>query len=137
MDEPYIRWSAIEVTLFPDLIFLLKVNTPLHVSQPIYLLALHDKKDSNLRLLCVWQALRHYLTAQPNIANPGHSNCLYAMGDRPVVFKSRIYSSLVELITWVYSHQGLPVPQGIKWHNTWKQSTSIVDIAGVDPQQIC
>ena len=140
MDQPYIRWSATDVTLFPDVTFLPKVNTPFHASQPICLPALHDEKDPDLRLLCVRRALKRYVNSSAAYRKPDAQQLFVCYGGKTrgdPVSKSRISSWLVELITWVYTHQGLPVPQGIKGHQTRKQSTSIADLAGVDPQQIC
>ena len=139
-DQPYARWSATGVTLFPDVTFLPKVNTPFHSSQPIHLPALHDEKDKDLRLLCVRRALKNYLNSSARYRKRGVEQLFICYGGKSrgqPISKSRISSWLVELITWVYVHQGLPTPQGVKGHQTRKQSTSIADLAGVDPQQIC
>ena len=37
----------------------------------------------------------------------------------------------------MYDKGHLPVPLGVKGHQTRKQATSIADLAGVDPQAIC
>ena len=140
MDQPYIRWSATDVTLFPDVTFLPKVNTPFHASQPICLPAMHDEKDSDLRLLCVRRALKRYVNSSASYRKARAQQLFVCYGGKSrgnPVSKYRISSWLVELIAWVYTHQNLPVPQGIKGHQTRKQSTSIADLAGVDPQLIC
>ena len=54
-----------------------------------------------------------------------------------LVSKQHISAWLVKLISFVYEQAGLPIPQGIKDHQTRKLATSWADLAGVDPQQIC
>jgi hypothetical protein len=140
VDSPYMVFSATDVTLIPDVAFLPKVNTPFHASQPLSLPALHDEQDKDLRLLCLRRILQCYVQRTSLYRGEDVKQLFVAYGSQckgQPISKARISAWLVELIKWVYEHQSLEVPMGIKGHQTRKVATSIADMAGVDPQAIC
>ena len=51
--EPYLAMSSACVVLYPNIEFLLKVNSRFHVTQPIEVLAMHGEVQPGLHLLCV------------------------------------------------------------------------------------
>ena len=136
---PYIRFSAEEVTLFPDVSFLPKVNTPFHASRPIILPSL-DREPGDTRLLCLRRILKVYLNRTASLRAPNTEQLFVTYGGKSPgspVSKQRISAWLVELIAFIYEQAHLPVPKGIKGHQTRKMATSWADLAGVDPQLIC
>ena len=52
--------SETGVVLYPNIDFLLKVNTLFHVTQPIEVLAMHGEGELGLHFLCVRRALKFY-----------------------------------------------------------------------------
>ena len=136
---PYVIFGAEDVTLYPDVAFLPKVNTRFHVSQALCLPAL-DREDTDLRLLCVRRALKNYINRTAVFRAQNVEQLFVAYGRKShgsAISKQRISAWLVELIQFVYQKSHLPIPKGIKGHQTRKQATSIADLAGVDPQAIC
>ena len=139
IDPPYIRFGAEEVTLYPDIAFLPKVNTPFHAAQALCLPALR-REETDLRLLCVRRALKVYINRTAASRAPDTKQLFVAYGGKTrgsAISTKRISAWLVELIEFVYLKSHLPVPQGIRGHQTRKQATSIADLAGVPPQTIC
>ena len=137
--QPYISFSAENVTLFPDVAFLPKVNTPFHASRPLCLPSL-SRELSDLRLLCVRRILKVYLNRTAAYRAPDAVQLFVTYGGKSPgspVSKQRISAWLVELIEFVYKQADLPIPQGIKGHQTRSQAASLADLAGVSPQQIC
>jgi hypothetical protein len=69
---------------------------------------------------------------------PDAEQLFVAYGSRgSTVSKQCISAWLIKLIQFVYNKGHLPVPFGVKDHQTCKQATSIADLAGVDPHTIC
>jgi hypothetical protein len=138
-DPPYVSFGSEDATLYPDVAFLPKINTSFHASQAVCLPALH-REEGDLRLLCVRRILKVYINRTALYRASDAEQLFVAYGPKSKgqpVSKQRISAWLVELIKYVYEKGHLPIPQGIKGHQTWKQATSIADLAGVDPQQIC
>ena len=139
--EPYIAMSDPMVLLWPNIEFLPKVNTPFHASQPIRVPSMHASTDPGLRLLCVRRALKYYLERSRALRKDDQSIQLFiAYGKKDLgkpISKQRLSRWLVETIQYAYTVQNLPVPQGIKGHQTRKQATSIAELAGVAPETIC
>jgi hypothetical protein len=136
---PYVIFGAENVTLYPDVSFLPKVNTPFHASQALCLPSLR-REVTDLRLLCVRRVLKVYINRTAAFRAPNTEQLLVAYGGKSrgsAISKQRISAWLVELIKFVYENGNLPIPQGIKGHQTRKQATSLADLAGVDPQAIC
>ena len=50
---------------------------------------------------------------------------------------SRLSNWLVECIKFAYEKHDLPVPHGVKGHQTQKMAVTYADLAGADPQTIC
>ena len=50
---------------------------------------------------------------------------------------SRDSNWLVECIKFAYEKHNLPVPEGVKGHQTCKMAVTYADMAGSDPQTIC
>jgi hypothetical protein len=134
-----VLFGAEDVTLYPDVAFLPKVNSPFHASRALCLPALH-REVSDLRLLCVRRVLKVYINRTATFRAPDTEQLFVAYGRRSrgsAISKQRISAWLVELVQFVYDKGHLPVPIGVKGHQTRKQATSIADLAGVDPQAIC
>jgi hypothetical protein len=136
---PYTAFTAMCFTLIPDMQFLPKVNTAFHTSQSLCLPALHDKSNKDLRLLCVCRVLHCYIERTRPYRHDQAGQMFVAYGQKckgVPISKTRLSRWLVELIKWVYCQERLDVPTGMKGQQTQK-STSITDMAGVDPQLIC
>ena len=132
---------ATGVTAYVDDSFLPKVATEWHVNLPIYLPAIPDDADSDLRKLCVASCLDSYLTATQGFrAQPGASQLLLCYGKaklgRPVS-KQRVSTWLKEVVMAAYSALGQPLPASVKGHDTRKVATSWAHVAGVEPRMIC
>jgi len=139
--EPYIVMSDPEVLLWPNIEFLPKVNTAFHASQPIRVPSMHASVDPGLRLLCVRRTLKYYLErSRPLRKDAGSIQLFIAYGKKDLgnpISRQRLSRWLVETIQFAYVSQGLPVPQGIKGHQTRKQAASIAELAGAAPSTIC
>jgi hypothetical protein len=136
----HVHMNATNVTLWPDVAFMPKVNSTFHATQPLVLPALHDEPDKQLRLLCVRRMLKTYLTRSALYRADGAEQLFVAYGAKKLgqpISKRRLSAWLVETVAIAYQVQGLPVPMGVKGHQTRKLATSIADMAGVDPQDIC
>jgi len=139
--QPYIAMTDPVVLLWPNIEFLPKVNTPFHASQPIRVPSMHGSTDPGLRLLCVRRALKYYLERSRAHRKDDSSIQLFiAYGKKDLgkpISKQRLSRWLVETIQYAYTVQNLPVPQGIKGHQTRKQAASIAELAGASPTTIC
>jgi len=139
--EPYIAMTDPVALLWPNIEFMPKVNTPFHASQPIRVPSMHASTDQGLRLLCVRRALKYYLERSRALRKDDGSIQLFiAYGKKDLgnpISKQRLSRWLVETIQFAYTVQSLPVPQGIKGHQTRKQAASIAELAGASPTTIC
>ena len=138
-DPPYVSFGSEDVTLYPDVGFQSKVNTPFHAAQALCLPSLYREKG-DIRLLCVRRILKIYIERTRHFRAPNTRQLFVAYGGNDKghpITKQRLSAWLVELIHFVYDQNDLPIPQGVKGHQTRKQATSLADMAGVDPQAIC
>ncbi len=102
---------------------------------------MHGSKDQGLRLLCVRRALKYYLErSRKHRKDDGSIQLFIAYGKKDLgkpISKQRLSRWLVETIQYTYTVQNLPVPHGIKGHQTRKQAASIAELAGASPTTIC
>jgi len=139
--EPYIIMTDPSVLLWPNIEFLPKVNSQFHASQPIRVPSMHASTDQGLRLLCVRRALKYYLErARQHRKDETSIQLFIAYGKKDLgkpISRQRLSRWLVETIQYAYTVQNLPVPRGIKGHQTRKQAASIAELAGASPSTIC
>jgi len=137
---PYIRFSSAGVTLFTNLEFLPKVYTKANASRPIHVPAMRNPRDGALRKLCVRRALNEYVRRSGTYRLDGATQLFVAYGGRvkgKPISKQRLSNWLVECIKFTYEKHILPVPDGVKGHQTRKMAVTYADMAGADPQTIC
>jgi hypothetical protein len=94
----YIRFSAEEVTLFPDVSFLPKVNTLFHASRPTSSLWL-GRQPEGVRLPCVCRILKVYLDRTMSLQAPNTDQLFITYGAKSPaspVSNQRISAWLVE-----------------------------------------
>jgi hypothetical protein len=78
---PYISFGAENATLFPDVEFLPKVNTPFHAAMPLCLPALtHEQSDH--RLLCIRCVLKVYLNRTVKVRAPNSVKLFLGYGGK-------------------------------------------------------
>ena len=136
-----LQWNPQGVTAYVDASFLPKVASQWHCNQPIYLPAMREDADPELRKLCVRTCLNAYLKATQNArAVSGVAQLFLCYGKQKLgqpVSKQRISSWMKEVIADCYERTNLPPPSGVQGHQVRKMATSWADLAMVDPQKIC
>ena len=89
---------------------------------------------------CVHRALNEYVRCSGSYRLDGSAQLFVAYGGRvksKPISKQRLSNWLVECITFTYEKHDLPVPDGVKSHQTHKMAVTYADISGADPQTIC
>ena len=102
--------------------------------------AMHNHPNKTLHKLCVCRALNEYVRHTGNFRQEGTSQHFVAyrqMVKGKPISKKRLYCWLVECIKYVYDKNDLPVPEGVKSHQTCKMAVMYADMAGDDSRTIC
>jgi len=137
--EPYIAVTDPMVLLCRNIEFLPKVNTPLHACQPIWIPSMHVSTDR------VSISSVYVVPSNTTLNTRGHLGRMtdpysssYAKKDLGKPYSRQCLSRwLVKTIQFPYTVQNLPIPHGIKGHQTRKQTASIAKLAGPTPETIC
>ena len=139
---PYICFSNVSVMLFVKLCSLLNWGFSLRSSRkpirpgPSLCHLCTIKTDVVLCNLCVRQALNVYLHRTTNVK--AQLFVAYGIQDKGnPISKQRLSKWLVKCIKYTYDKKDLPIPEGVKGHQTPKMAVTYANMVGPDPQTIC
>lgn len=123
--------------------FLPKVPTPDHLNREVVLKAFYPVPRSNLekgfRLLCPVRALRLYLAKSGYVRQSPQLFVSYQAGKQGgAVSKATIARWIKQMILCAYRQMGRDIPSTlIKAHSTRAVATSLADVKGVSPTDLC
>ena len=135
----YIHKAVLRLNPF----FLPKVPTPEHLNREIEIEALCSrskrKHRDTLRVLCPVRALRLYLEKTKDIRSDNQLLVSYQAGKQGIAVSSRTISRWIkQTILFCYAHMGRRVPSSsIRAHSTRAIASSLADIKGVSPRDLC
>ena len=115
----------------------MKVYTKANASLPIFVPSMRDTTDGALCKLCVRRALSVYVRRSGDYRQDGTSQLFITYGGRvqgKPISKQQLSNWLVECIKFAYERHNLPIPEGVKDHQTCKMAVTYIDMTGADPK---
>ena len=114
-----------------------KVYTKANTTWPIYVPAMRNPTDGTLHKLCVCWALNEYVRRSSNYRQDSTTQLFVAYGGRvkgKPISMQQLSNWLVNCIKFAYDRNYLPVPEGVKGHQTRKMAVTCADMSGANPQ---
>ena len=101
----------------------------LYTARPVYVPAMHNLTDGALRKFLVHSALNEYVRLSGNYRQDGTAQLFITYGGRikgKPISKQGLSNWLVQCIKFAYEKHDLPVPGGVKDHQTHKMAVTML-----------